>query len=133
MKKGEEKKLELWVIGQSDTHSLQAKNKKVNMMMAMWMWGDDRVDRDDDQATSNDYNTKEFIHTDIWGQKWFNFMLSKIFRFFLLINQSATTKNIHTFMLTYLTPDERRLRDRTAQGNRVKYASLRETLEKRNH
>ena len=26
---GEEKKMELWVIGQSDTHSLQAKNKKV--------------------------------------------------------------------------------------------------------
>ena len=29
-------------------------------------------------------------------------------------------KNIQTFMLTYLTPDERRLRDRTAQGNRLK-------------
>ena len=32
---GEEKKMELWVIGQSDTHSLQAKNKKVMMMILM--------------------------------------------------------------------------------------------------
>ena len=29
--KGEEKKMELWVIGQSDTYSLQAKNKKVKI------------------------------------------------------------------------------------------------------
>ena len=33
LKKGEEKKMELWVIGQSDTHSLQAKNKKVIMVI----------------------------------------------------------------------------------------------------